>query len=69
LCQATNPFKPTPVLAKMMSRENPLAPLYEEMEREGTQKQAKYALARTRAGWFMTILMIGWVSKYAFGVL
>ena len=52
-----------------MSRDDPLAPLLNEIESEALSRNRKYMRARTGAGWFMTILMLGWVSKYAFGVL
>ena len=50
-----------------MSREDPLAPLEEYMAEEAAKKATRQAKIRLTLGWFMTILMLGWVSKYAYG--
>jgi hypothetical protein len=52
-----------------MSRDDPLAPLLEEIEKEAKIKRFFARLARLSLGWFMILLMIGWVSKYAYRLL
>jgi hypothetical protein len=50
-----------------MSRADPLAPLQEHMEEAAVKKASRQARMRLTLSWFMTILMLGWVSKYAYG--
>ena len=52
-----------------MSRADPLAPLVAEEERDRHRKERNGRIARTSLAWFMTLLMLGWVSKYAFRML
>ncbi len=52
-----------------MSRADPLAPLIAEEERDRHRKERNGRIARTSLAWFMTLLMLGWVSKYAFRML
>lgn len=52
-----------------MSRDDPLAPLVEHMQDEAEKKARRTALMRLSLGWFMIILMLGWVSRYAYGFL
>ena len=52
-----------------MSRVDPLAPLQEHMQAEEEKKASRQAKMRLTLSWFMTILMLGWVSKYAYGFL
>tara|TARA_Y100000588_G_C14026096_1_gene826486 strand:- start:7 stop:291 length:285 start_codon:yes stop_codon:yes gene_type:complete len=56
-----------PALSQCMSREDPLAPLEVYMAEEEEKKATRQAKIRLTLGWFMTILMLGWVSKYAYG--
>lgn len=49
-----------------MSRDDPLAPLLEEIEKERRKKQISSRIAKISLAWFMILLMIGWVSKYAY---
>ncbi len=52
-----------------MSRADPLAPLVAEMEKDRRRKERFQRIARVSLAWFMTLLMLGWVSKYAFRML
>ncbi len=52
-----------------MSRADPLAPLVAESERDKVRKERNGRIARISLAWFMTLLMLGWVSKYAFRML
>jgi hypothetical protein len=49
-----------------MSRADPIAPLLEEIEKERRRKAITSRIARISLAWFMILLMIGWVSKYAY---
>jgi len=50
-----------------MSRDDPLGPLQEHMDEIAQQRTSRQARMRLTLGWFMTLLMLGWVSKYAYG--
>ena len=59
-------MKPVDGFKTLMSRADPLAPLVEEIERDRINKERISRLGRISLAWFMTLLMIGWVSKYAY---
>jgi|TARA_B100001750_G_scaffold248022_1_gene276246 cell division protein FtsB len=52
-----------------MSRDDPLAPLLEEIEKEQRKKEISSRIAKVSLAWFMILLMIGWVSKYAYRLI
>ena len=52
-----------------MSRADALDPLVAEVEKDGRRKERDQRIARISLAWFMTLLMLGWVSKYAFRML
>jgi len=52
-----------------MSRADPIAPLLEEVEKERRRKAITSRIARFSLAWFMILLMIGWVSKYAYRLI
>jgi hypothetical protein len=52
-----------------MSRADPIAPLLEEVEKERRRKAITSRIARISLAWFMILLMIGWVSKYAYRLI
>jgi len=49
-----------------MSRDDPLAPLLEEVEKERKRKAFISRISRISLAWFMILLMLGWVSRYAY---
>jgi len=52
-----------------MSRADPIAPLLEEVEKERKRKAITARIGRISLAWFMILLMIGWVSKYAYRLI
>jgi len=52
-----------------MSRADPLAPLVEEIERDRIKKERIARIGRLSLAWFMVLLMVGWVSKYAYRLI
>jgi hypothetical protein len=59
-------LKPVADFKTYMSRADPLAPLVEEIERDRIKKERIARVGRLSLAWFMVLLMIGWVSKYAY---
>jgi hypothetical protein len=59
-------LKPVADFKTSMSRADPLAPLVEEIERDRIRKERISRIGRISLAWFMVLLMIGWVSKYAY---
>tara|TARA_B110000116_G_C16703566_1_gene521010 strand:- start:56 stop:214 length:159 start_codon:yes stop_codon:yes gene_type:complete len=52
-----------------MSRDDPIASLLEEVEKDRRRKAITSRITRISLAWFMILLMIGWVSKYAYRLI
>ncbi len=52
-----------------MSRADPLAPLVAEVEKDRKRKERNARVSKVSLAFFMTLLMLGMVSKYAYRML